>query len=322
MTRGRWRASPDVLQELETRGGPFDSEAFRRAWIRSFPGWRDASYGAEATDGTRAAISLLIRDGAAESMPNNYGTVVTSRGWGFGEEEMRAFLDAARVASGAKRLIARSVPVRPDPSAHHVGSRVAGWTSIVYLDRGGDLPVRFAGKARRSMRIATRAGAAIEPTGDPDGFDRLYQETSRDHWMRYPTALIEELAAEGIARFFDVRLGDDRVASVLVLTSPSHWIAWMAAQDERGREINANYLATGGMLDAARRAGVGAVDLGVSTGMAGVAHFKRRFDAVDVPVLEYRIVSMPERVTSTVGRLGRRILGRARRMSRIAVTRR
>ena len=322
MTKSPWRASPDALHDLEARGGPFDSEAFRRAWIRSFPEWRDASYGGETADGNRAAISLLVRDGSAESMPNNYGTVVTSRERGFGEEEMRSFLAAARDACGASRLIARSVPVRPDPSSHHVGSRVGGWTSVVYLDRCDDLPARFAGKARRSMRIATKAGAEIEATGDPSGFDRLYRETSRDHWMRYPTALIEELAADGVARFFDVRLGDDRVASVMVLTSPSHWIAWMAAQDERGREINANYLATGGMLDAAQRSGVTAVDLGVSTGMAGVAHFKRRFDAIDVPVLEYRIVSIPERVTSTVGRLGRRILGRARRISRSVSTRR
>jgi len=322
MTEGRWRTSPDVLQDLETRGGPFDSEAFRRAWIRSYPGWSDASFGAEMADGTRAAISLLVRDGAAESMPNNYGSVVTSRGWGFGEEEMRSFLEAARDACGANGLVARSVPVRPDPSSHHVGSRVGGWTSVVYLGRGADLAARFAFKARRSMRIAIEAGAEIEQTADPSGFTRLYQTTSRDHWMRYPDALIEELAAEGIARFFDVSLGGDRVASVMVLRSASHWIAWMAAQDARGREINANYLATGQMLDTAQRSGVTAVDLGVSTGMAGVAHFKRRFDAVDVPVLEYRIVSITERMTSTIGRLGRRILGRARRISRRSRTER
>jgi Acetyltransferase (GNAT) domain len=300
---------------LETQGGPFDALAFRHAWIRSFPDWRDASYGAEMADGTRAAISLLLKDGVAESLPNNYGTVVSSRGWGFGEEEMKTFLDAARRACGAERLIARSVPIRPDPSSLHIGARVGGWTSVVYLDRVNDLPPRFAGKARRSIRIATRAGAEVQSTTDPSGFEDLYDVTSRDHWMRYPRGLIDDLATTGLARFFDVRLGIERVASVMVLMSPNHWIAWMAAQDERGREINANYFATASMLAAAQRAGVAAVDLGVSAGMPGVAHFKRRFDAVDVPVVEFRLSSTREGIRSTILRAGRRVSHRARRLA-------
>ena len=309
-----WRPCPEAIRELETHGGPFDSLAFRQAWIRSFPGWRDVSFGAEMADGTRAAISLLLRDGVAESLPNNYGTVVTTREWGFGEEEMTSFLEVARRACGADRLIARSVPIRPDPSSLHIGARVGGWTSVVYLDRAGDLSTRYARKARRSIRIARDAGADVAPTDDPSGFARLYEISSEDHWMRYPRDLIDELADSGVARFHDVLVGTDRVASVMVLTSPRHWIAWMAAQDDRGREINANYLATGSMLMAAQRSGVAAVDLGVSAGMPGVAHFKRRFDAVEVPVVEYRVSTTSVRMRSTLTMSGRKALRRARRL--------
>jgi hypothetical protein len=71
------------------------------------------------------------------------------------------------------------------------------------------------------------------------------------------------------------------------------------------------------MLAAAQRARVAGVNLGISLGMPGVAQFKRRFDAVDVPVVEYQVAPWTERVrvrTTDVTRLGvrraRRLLGR------------
>jgi hypothetical protein len=165
----------------------------------------------------------------------------------------------------------------------------------VHLEKGGALETRYAQKARHSIRKATHAGAEAVVSGDPEGFLLLYQAASITHWMQYPAVLIRALAKAGVARFFDVRLGEDCVASVMVLTSCTHWMAWLAAQNDRGRAIDANYFAVGAMLAAAQRARVAGVNLGISQGMPGVAHFKRRFDAFDVPVVEYRVMPVVER---------------------------
>ncbi|HET6361707.1 MAG TPA: GNAT family N-acetyltransferase [Gemmatimonadota bacterium] len=265
-------------------------------------------------NGTRAAVSLLQLDKTVESIPYNYGTIVATRQ--LNEDQVLSFLDAARISCGADHLIARSVPLRPAPSVCHVGSRIAGWTSVVYLEKGGVLEPRFAQKARHSIRKAARAGAELNATADPEGFLPLYAASSTGHWMRYPEELIRRLARADVARFFDVRLESACIASVMVLTSSHHWMAWLAAQNEQGRAIDANYFAWGEMLSAAQRARVAGVNLGISLGMPGVAHFKRRFDAIEVPVVEYRVMPWAERARLRAKVLKLRGLRRARRLVR------
>lgn len=314
--RARWSPCSEAVELLDSAGGPFDRSAFRDCWTQSFQGWRDASYGAQMRDGTRAAVSLLQLDRMVESIPNNYGTIVSTRP--LHEDQVRSFLEAARISCGADHLIARSVPLRPTPSICHVGARIAGWTSVVYLEKGGALEPRFAQKARHSIRKAARAGAELAATTDPDGFLPLYAASSTDHWMRYPEELVRCLARARVARFFDVRLDSACIASVMVLTSSHHWMAWLAAQNDRGREIDANYFAVGNMLAAAQRARVAGVNFGISLGMPGVAHFKRRFDAIEVPVVEYQVMPWAERTRLRAKVLKLRGLRRARRLVRRA----
>lgn len=312
--RPRWTPCPEALDLLDSAGGPFDRSAYRRSWTESFPGIRDVSYGGQMRNGTRAAVSLLQRGRLAESTPNNYGSILATRQLaGF---QVRSFLEEARLSCGAQRLAARSVPLRPTPYACHAGAKVVGWTSVVHLEKGGALEARFAQKTRHSIRKAMRAGAQAVATSDPDGFLPLYMTASIGHWMHYPEILIRALAQNGVARFFDVRLGPDTVASVMVLTSATHWMAWLAAQNYRGRAIDANYFAVGAVLAAAQRAHVAGVNLGISLGMPGVAHFKRRFDAVDVPVVEYQVMPWSERLRVRATAFTHLGLRRARRLMR------
>lgn len=306
-----WRPLPQARAMLDASGGPFDQQAWRESWVEAFPEWRDASFGGELVDGTRAAVSLLQRDRIAESTPNGYGTIVADRQ--LGEREIRSFLESARDSCGAGELIARSVPLESGPLTSHVGAVVRGSTSVVYTERGAPLAPRFTHKARHSMRKAIGAGAEVVPTRDPEGFLPLYAAASANHWMRYPDLLVRSLARARVARFFDVRLGEECVASVMVVTSRNHWIAWLAAQDARGRSIDANYLAVGEMLAAAQRSAVPAVNLGISLGMPGVAHFKRQFGAVEVPLVEYRLASWTERARARTARIRRRALRRVGR---------
>jgi hypothetical protein len=296
---------------LESQGGPFDRKAWRDCWVETFPEWRDASFGAELADGTRAAVSLLLRGKVAESTPHSYGTIATTRQ--LGESEIRAFLEAARASCGAAELVSRSVAFR-SASACQAGAVVRGWTSVVYIEES-DPPARFTPNARRSMRKAADAGAELVETHDPGGFLILYAAASTRHWMRFPDDLIRSLARSGIARFFDVRLENRCVASVMALTSGNRWMDWLAAQDSRGRSIDGNYLAVGGMLAAAQRAAVPAVDLGISLDMPGVAHFKRQFGCVEVPLMEYRMMSPAERTRARTTRVIRRGVSKLRRMA-------
>ena len=314
--RARWSPCSEAVELLDSAGGPFDSSAYRACWTQSLPGWRDVSYGAQMRNGTRAAVSLLLHGGHAESIPYNYGTIVATRP--LHDEQVGSFLEAARTSCGADQLVARSVPIRPAPSICHVGARIAGWTSVVYLEKGGALESRFAQKARQSIRKAARAGAEIDATTDPEGFLPLYAATSTGHWMRYPEELIKSLSHTGVARFFNVRLDSACVASVMVLTSSQHWMAWLAAQNDRGRDIDANYFAWGNMLAAAQQTRVAGVNLGISLGMPGVAHFKRRFDAIEVPVLEYRVMPWAERARLRAIDFKSKGLRRARRLARRA----
>jgi hypothetical protein len=303
MVRSRWSLCPDALELLES-GGPFDTKNYRLSWTRCFPNWRDVSFGAETPNGTRAAVSLFLHNHVAVSPPYNYGTIVATQQ--LGEATLTSFLNAARVNCGARRLIVHSVPVRPMNSTAHVGGRVSGWTTVVYLDKSATPEARFAQKARRSMRIAERAGAKVVTSENASGFLRLYSTSSIHHWLQYAPEFVTALGDKGVARFFDVYLQSDLVASVAILTSRSHWTAWLAAQNERGRDINANYLAVGEMLAAAQRAGISAVNLGSSADMPGVGHFKRRFDSVDVPVIEYRVGPWVARAQQRVARLATR----------------
>ena len=285
----RWTAEPAALELLERHGGPFDLAAFRACWIASFTSDIDVSWGGRLKDDTRAAIALMKSGPVVESFPLNYGGIVATRPlW---PREAHAFLNAARRSAHSRWIMARSVPLGPPDSVCHFGSPIGGWTSVVRVAKGTDMEGTFAHKARRAIRAAETAGGRSTTTRQPEAFLRLYREESRRHIYRYPEDLILILARHRMAWFHEVELEGSTVASVMALRAPTHWMAWLAAQNDQGRAINANYLALAGLIRAASEDGIPAINLGISTGMPGVARFKRRFGAVAVPVTQDRIGS-------------------------------
>ncbi len=309
-----WVTDPAALELLEVEGGPFESALYRRLWIESLPRWRDVSYGARAPDGTLAAIALLSDADVADSVPGNYGGVIASRP--LGAPEMRSFLHAALGSSGARSLVVKTVPVRPTERTAHSGGQALAWTSVIYMSREESLVPRWAYKVRRAIRLARSASASVAITDDPEAFIRLYEATASAHLFRYPSSLLRGLAQSGLARCYDVCIGEDVVSSVFVMTSTNHWMALLAAQDERGRSVQGNYLAVATMLEDAQRRGVRAVNLGISYDMPGVAHFKQRFDAVLVPMMIHQLIRPDARLIGwtrdrlrTVTRAASRSLG-------------
>ena len=75
----------------------------------------------------------------------------------------------------------------------------------------------------------------------------------------------------------------------MTLTSGSHWMCWLAAQNEAGRTISASYLAYQAVFAEARAQGVSAVNLGASAPGSGGKEFKKRLGAVEVPIVAWRV---------------------------------
>jgi hypothetical protein len=271
-----WAPDSAALELLE-RAGPFETKAYRSACAAALVGATDASFGASTDDGATAAVAL-IRQGRTVHLPYGYSGVRASRR--LDAAEVRSFLHVARRAAGAQRLVVRDIfeAVR--------GGRVVGATSIAYL---GEPPeVHFAKKARQSIRRAIRAGATCEMTADPAVFAGLYQQASVTWGITYPAGLIAAAAECGVAWFFDVTIDGRGVGSLAVLRGVTHWMYWLAAQNDVGRRAEVGYLAVAAMLEAARAAGAPSVNLGASAGLPGVAQFKQRLGGVASPVLEWR----------------------------------
>lgn len=311
--------TPDdsALELLERQGGPFDHPDARAALRAAYPEWREASYGARMPDGAPVAIALLCDGSRAISLPHNYGGVHASRRL-YGQE-IRDLLRAARRRAGAHTIVVRSVTTGAGgEAATHLGGRVTGWTSVVHLDATGDPESRCARLARKAIRRARDSGACGRATDDPMGFLALYRASGERHWLRYPDVLLRDLARRGRALCFDVRLEGRVVSSIVALRGASHWTAWLAAQDDEGRAVGGNYLATATMLAHAQSHHVRAVDLGTSFGMPGVALFKRRFGAVDVPLQEFREASPRGRAAQRAAVARERGARRARHAARQA----
>jgi hypothetical protein len=283
-----WRAHAESLSLLDDVGGPYDHAAVRAAFVRAFPGWVDASYAARLADGTAAAVALLSDGRRSVSVLHAYGGVVATRHLNHGE--VRALLAGARHAAGTHEIVVRTVSagVGVDATTQHVGGRVAGWTSVVHLDKGRDLEARYAQKTRKSIRFAIANECSSSADTDPDPFIALYEHSSERHWLRFPDEVLRELAGAGRLLFSNVSLRGRVVSSVAMLRAASHWSFWLAAQNDDGRAVHGNYLATATGLAHAQDQHVRAVDLGSSADMPNVAHFKRRFGAVEVPVVEHR----------------------------------
>lgn len=289
-----WAPDPAALELLE-QAGPFEAAAYRSACVAVLGDAADTSYGASADDGATAAVAL-VRQGRTAHLPYGYSGVRSSRRLDI--DEVRSFLRAARRASRAHRLIVHDVF---DPAP---GGRVIGVTSIAYLD--GPPEELFAKRGRQSIRRAARAGATCEATADPAVFADLYEQASKAWAMTYPLDLIAATAERGVARFFDVHIERRAVGSLAVLRGVTHWMYWLAAQNEEGRRAEVGYLAVAAMLDAARAAGAAAVNLGASADLPGVAQFKARLGGVERPVLEWRdssaLIALAERPRASLVR--------------------
>jgi hypothetical protein len=269
-----WTRDISALALLGSIGGPFEREAFRSAHVTAISDSRDASYGGIAPDGTLAAIALIARGRTADSVPpSGYGGIRASRP--LSEDEEKTFLRAAR--RDARSLFLSSRALELGRRSH--GRAFA--TASVIRSPGQQTYSRLA---RRSLRKAERAGGSATRSDDPKPFLTLYR-TASAHWaFRYPEPLIRLLAEKGAGVFHHVALDGEVVSSMFTLVDGTHWMCWLAAQNDRGRKIAASYLAYDAVLEEASLS-VELVNLGANAPGSGGAEFKAHLGAIEVPTV-------------------------------------
>jgi len=183
------------------------------------------------------------------------------------------------------------------------GGRRIATTSLVPLAR----PPRdgIAKRGRQSIRRAERSGCAVTATTDPRAFLQLHTDAAQGRPASYPRRLLQLLAERGELLFYDVTLQGEAVSSLAALTGGVHWMYWLAAQNERGREVEAGYVAVAALLDDAYAAGAAYVNLGASEGLPGVAAFKQRLGGLDVPVIQWVAAPAGTRLRDSTTRVWR-----------------
>jgi hypothetical protein len=156
--------------------------------------------------------------------------------------------------------------------------------SVVVIDPSDPPTSKYARLARRSLKRAVAAGAVVAK-GSADDFWDVYASAAGGWGMQYPELLIRRLVGVGAARVDAVRVDGLVVAALLTLLGGGHWMCWLAAQTDAGRQIAASYLAYDAVFADALAAGIPFVNLGASVG--GGAEFKRHLGAVEVGMYEW-----------------------------------
>jgi hypothetical protein len=83
------------------------------------------------------------------------------------------------------------------------------------------------------------------------------------------------LAAAGLLKLYASELDGAVAASVAALIGDRHWMYWLAAQSNAGRNAELGYLALAVLIEDAQISGATAVNLGASAGLPGRGRWAR-----------------------------------------------
>ena len=273
---------------------------------------RDGSFEARLDDGTRAVFPLLIHPralfrafGDAESTwAGCYGGAIADGALESGQR--RALYAAADRTRG--RVVLNGNPLVADDVAPSGFETTEDSTHLLSIDRPlDDLIARFSKGHRASLAAGRRNGVVTrraESLGDYRRYFDVYR-SSLDRWgeratSRYPWRLFErghELAErypDQVALWL-AEVDGEAVAGAWVFGWNRHVVYWHGASNDAGRQVSATTVILVDVIADAQRRGFAWFDFNPSGGHAGVAAFKRRFDAEEVPFHRYRRVHPPVR---------------------------
>lgn len=269
--------------------------------------WVDATALAVLGDGARAVYPLLAaprrrlrRLARAESTyAGCYGGPIAERP--LRPEEIGALHAAAarRHLPGLRVTLGPGMAGAPAPRGF---VRATDHTSVVALGDGFDAALtRFDRKQRAAYRRGAEAGLAARPaagTSDHDAYRSMYASTLERRGERstaaYPAAVLRALArivdeVPDVGHLWLVEHEGIPAAGVYGFRWGEHMVLWHAASSDLRLPIASPMVTLlAEMMRWAAASGVRTFDMNPSGGLEGVAAFKRRLGAVELPVQRLR----------------------------------
>lgn len=299
----------------------FHTPLWHRLAERALNDCRDISFSAELRSGGRAVFPLLMR-------PRRYlrlfGEVVSTFAYCYGgpiadspltwEERFQLYL-AADQARG--RVVLAGNPLGGQDEECPRGFEMTVETTHM-LGLSAPFDEIFAGfsKGHRSSTrqgrragVETRRATSIEDYRNYfDMYDAAVERWADSATSRYPWALFQQahrMAAErpGKMVLWLGELDGCVVAGALVFYWNGHLSYWHGASSERGREASATNVVLADVIEDACGRGLNWFDFNPSGGHEGVAAFKRRFGAEEVPFPRYHRTHAPARFSGALARL-------------------
>jgi hypothetical protein len=241
-----------------------------------------------------------------------------------------------RVAAGAVLDLARErgivggswswyrpaeVGAYPQPQTRDLGETRTFEASIVELGAGLDAALARVGRKERAALRRPRADLAF--SDDPAPLEPAYalHVAQSRRWGGHrlmPLELSRRLLGAGgdpaVARLFSLADAHGVVSAALALDGPHETFVWWSGTHPEGRTLGAFTLLLWRIVEWAAARGRARVNLGASSGLPGVASFKR---SLGVEALRYPVLWLDTQTAGIAGRAlrglqARRWRGRAR----------
>lgn len=288
----------------------YHTPLWHRLAERAMNGFRDVTFGAEIEGGARAVMPLIHHSrsilgffGEAQStFAGCYGGPIAERTLTAGE---RVYLYEAARAAGTRTALNGNPFLGREEALEGFGT-VEDSTQALRLDAPfEDILAGFSKGHRSSTSQGKRRGVMCRRGESLDDYRRyftVYQDTLErwgdDATSRYPWSLFEEGWKMGMEHPNNIvlwlaELDGDVIAGAWVFYWKGHAAYWHGASNERGRSASAANVLLAHVIEDAGKQGVEWFDFGPSGGHKGVAAFKRRFGATELPFQRFRRIREP-----------------------------
>jgi hypothetical protein len=252
------------------------SRRFRRLGLRRYELAPRGLYWGSATADAAVASTLFAAVARLRGRPSTLDLTLNCRHDAHGQ------LEAAR------RALGRRCRIR-DATTHVLPLAGRGYEQVVAES--------FGATTRRKLRLAERGGLVVARIESEEALAQhaaLHRAWAVSKGLTAdPPLLFARLVREmpEAAILLGARAAGRLVASILVFRDRSEWFYWHGARDAHADGGIATHALLARAIEGACADGAQAFNLGASSGVASLAHFKERFGAEPRPVWSLRWTS-------------------------------
>lgn len=284
----------------------FHTPFWHRLAVRTYPGYRDATIGAELENGARVVIPLLRTGQSVKGLFEDFVSTFAGCYGGLIADGPVTLAERRRIYGevlGQHRIgqirISGNPLTEDDRALEELDTR-EDFTHLLRLDDGYDTVFRnFSSGHRRSKRKGERMGVRVRPAHTLDDYRAYYgaykdslrrwgdNATSRYSWELFENGFALAQEIPGHLRLWLVELHREVLGGAWVFYWNSHAVYWHgAAYEESFPNKPANVLQAEIIKDACQQ-GYRYYDFNPSGGHEGVARFKRSFGAEKRPIARW-----------------------------------